>query len=255
MPNTLLQKYAESPYVRSFVQLIPNFGGAIDTILYEKGSKWRQERFDKLLISFDEKLTKLSTDNVQLKTDFENKIDTDDFYTLFVRCAQESTLENDKDKIEAFSNILVNYISITNDDKYEVEIYLNITKQLSHFEMQLLAALLTDEVFFYKSYNGHICDLEKYKQEFTYRGMSIGYGNEETIPKQYFVPEKVLFSYNRLVNNFLITINNSNSHGTINAEWSNGSQHGYTPLAYLDKITYQITEFGKEYCKWIRGST
>jgi len=86
--NKLIQKYADALYFRALVQMIPNFGGAIDTILYEKGSQWRQERLKSLLNYFDQQLNEISKDNETLKEKINKKIDTEEFYNLFIHCVE-----------------------------------------------------------------------------------------------------------------------------------------------------------------------
>jgi hypothetical protein len=253
--ETLLSKYANNPYVRSLVQLIPNFGGAIDTLLYDKGSKWRQERIDYLFKSFNDKIEKNTKDTEKLKDDVRKKIDSEEFYNLFIKCAQATTLESNKVKIQEYANILSSFLTVDYEQSYEPELFFNITQEISQYEISKLAELFQNNIKYYKTYQHRICDLATYQTNWTGANSMNSFSMSDNIPDRYVISPNQLFAFNRLEKLFLITIEINNNSGSLPVNYSKQVQAGSSSIPYLEEIIYQITDFGKKYCSWLEIDT
>jgi hypothetical protein len=250
--NSLAAKYANNPTLRALVQLIPNFGGAIDTLLYEKGSKWRQERIDMMLTIFGDSINRLLNSNRSLEVQIKAKMDSEHFYDAFVRSAQTTMLTREKEKIRAFANILVNYLTFTDDDNqdYEIELFLNITSELSEKELIQLAALNEQEINHYLDYNNKWADLEAYQAAFGSTNRTITFSQQPT-PDEYLITESTRLMLARLEKQFLVTISQRDESGSLPVSRSNRVESVTMPIGFQKKTSYSITEFGRKYCKWI----
>jgi hypothetical protein len=62
MKNNLIEKYPNNYKLRAFVSLLPNIGGALDILLSEKGSKWREKRLIEFLTKLETRIENLESD-------------------------------------------------------------------------------------------------------------------------------------------------------------------------------------------------
>ena len=247
----LIRAYAENKYMRSLVQLIPNFGGAIDTLLYEKGSKWRQERLELLLKEFDERINKLVIENSLVRSDVENRIRSELFYDNFVRCVQESVETRDKIKIQSFANILTQLASESGFEDYEAELYINITHDITAYEICKLAFINKTSIEIYYSNQDKAIDILKYKDDIT-KNHKMDVDNN--IPSDYDISEYELFSLYRLERQNLITRRIIEANGSLSVGWSTSMQSFSTMIFFKEKRIYEISKFGNSYCNWILNS-
>ncbi len=240
--------YSENITLRALVQLIPNIGGALDTILYEKGSKWRQERIEYFIKYFEEKINELIKENNLLSEKINKVINSEDFYDLFLKALKDSTSTKYKEKINYYANILINYVNKIQTPE-DSEIMIEILSQQLNSEIYILTKIYSNnsKITLYNYNNAFIFwnELKQYLEK-----NIIKLKSNDDIPKEYIFNDNNLYLLNKLESNFLLT----------RQEYVNGELLSYTHKKTSQTTTYQVnmtkkeyklTDFGKKYLEWI----
>lgn len=244
----LIKQYSDNPYVRSIVQLIPNFGGAIDTLLCEKGNKWRQERMEIFLKTLNEKLENIIAKNTELKEKIKSNIDSEDFYYYFIKCAQESTQSINREKIKLFCGILSNSLLIDENDESNIELFLNLTKELTVAEVKELSCIKHSDKYFYVTNQGFYVDLDAYKKDINEKRLMY---LSDVIPDEYHISSSLLFTISRLEKSMLVNRRIYEQFGSISVGWSTGFQSYSSQIGFREKVVIEISDFGRKYSEWI----
>jgi hypothetical protein len=106
--QSLLEAYADSPVIRSLVQLVPGgLGSAFDVGLQHRADKLKEKR---LKIFFDE----LAIGSVELTQEI---IENDDFLHCFFIAAAAATRSRRAEKTKLFAKLLKSSISFTEEGK------------------------------------------------------------------------------------------------------------------------------------------
>ena len=95
--------YSQKPYVRAFVQLIPRFGGPLDTILSRYGDKIWQERIEDFIQKLENSLEQLGLKEVVLSEDSQEPI-----FDLFVIAIENVVKTRSAQKRAGFARIISN---------------------------------------------------------------------------------------------------------------------------------------------------
>jgi hypothetical protein len=243
----LTEKYADSLPLRLVIQNIPYIGSSLDTILSETGNKWREKRLQMLLQSLDEKIKTIDTTNDEIILEIQKRINTEDFYDLFLQTAQKAALTHKEDKIKRFANLLKNFL--VNDkptEDYLVEIFLNITNELIENEVKLLSDLKSNEIELYYNYQDKPFDIKRYISDISEKKIRL----DDIIPNEYNYDNSYIYGFNRLKNFDLINILEGFS-GSFAVGWKTSNQSMSSTKNYKRKDTISLSEFGEKYIDWI----
>jgi hypothetical protein len=248
-PKKLVEKYADSLPLRLIIQNIPYVGSSLDTILSETGNKWREKRLQMLLKNLDEKITAIDIANNEIISEMQKRIKTEDFYDLFLQTAQRSALTHKENKIKRFANLLKNYlINDTSTEDYLVEVFINITDELTEIEIGKLSELQLNEIEVYYNYQNKPFDIERYKNDISEEKIRI----DGDISKEYDYDNFYMYTFNRLERLDLIKIEIvESSGGSFNVGWKRNNQSSNSLKHYKRKDRIIISEFGKKYINWI----
>ena len=130
--SDLYIEISENPLIRATIQSIPNLGSALDTLLFHKAQKIKEQRLQELLTTLKNSMSKL--DGSKIDKDY---IQSEEFLfiveQIFIKYVQESHTQ----KREYYRNILVNSSTKTFSG-YHKEVLLNIMSNLSEFHLTLL---------------------------------------------------------------------------------------------------------------------
>jgi len=252
--DNLIEKYAETPSVRALIQLIPNVGGAIDTLLYEKGSKWRQERIDYFIKDYGDKIEKLQKTNAELGNKLKDKIDTEEFYDSFIFTLKEAISSRHKEKIKLFSNVLLNYTIEENNEKEDIDFILNLVTSLSISEFIYLKNISEKggKIVYHILENNHIVEMTRLKEYI--ENNKYDYDNVRyDIPSSVLIPESTMFIISRLQNMLLVeSIKSDRMKNSIFYSWESSNQKNEGSIPYNQMIDIQLTNFGHKLIKWIK---
>jgi hypothetical protein len=246
--KNLIEKYTDILPVRLLIQNIPYIGTSLDTVLAETGNKWREKRLQTLLQKIDEKLKALEILDGNLVSVMQKKVNTEEFYDLFLQAGQKSTMTHNTEKIEHFANILKNYlINDISSENYLIEVFLDITSELTDVEAKRLSELQENDIEVYYTFNNRPFDIERYKNDISEQRIPI----EQYIPKAYEYDNLFMYSFNRLERLDLIKIETVvNAGGYFSVGWSNGNQSENSSKQYKTKDIISISELGKKYIDW-----
>jgi hypothetical protein len=245
----LSEKYVDCLPLRLIIQNIPYIGSSLDTVLSETGNKWREKRFQMLLQNFNEKIRAINTVNDEIISAMQKKIASEDFYDLFIKCVQKSVLTRKEEKIKRFANILKNVlVGDTLTENYLIEIFLNITDELTETEIGKLTMLRSNETEIYYNYRDKPFDIKRYINDVSERKVRI----ENDIPKEYNYDNFYMYTFNRLERLGLIKIEIvESSGGNFNVGWQNNNQSENSLKHYKRKDIISLSELGKNYIDWI----
>jgi hypothetical protein len=243
MPKKLTEKYTDSLLLRLIIQNIPHIGNSLDTVLSEMGNKWREKRLQMLLQNLDEKIRTINIANAEIISQMQKKISTEDFYDLFIKCVQKTVLTRKEEKIKRFANILKNVlISGTLTEDYLLEIFLNITDELTETEIGILTELQSNTKVLSYNYQNKPFDIIRYIEDASEKKIVI----DDDIPNEYTYDN---FSFNRLERFDLINIENSGGNFSVGGQAKN--QRASTLKYHNRKDTISLSELGKKYIDWI----
>ena len=236
--------------VKLIIQNIPIIGSSLYTVLSETTNKWREKRFEVFLQKLDEKIRMIEISDQKIVSEMQKKINTEDFYDFFVNAAQKSTMTHKKEKISRFANLLKNYlINDLSSDNYIIEVFFNITDDLSEIEVNKLSELQIKPLEVHYSFDNKPIDIEKMKLDISEKRLSTDF---RSIPKEYEYDKFYMYSYNRLEKLDLVQIEIiENAGGYVTVGWSTDNQSTHTQLHYMRKDEITISDFGKNYIDWI----
>jgi len=248
----IIEKYSDNLPLKLIIQNIPYIGSSLNTILSETGNKWREKRIETLIQIFDEKIKAIEISDQAIISKMEQKVSSENSYDLFIQAGQKSTMTYKKENISRFANILKNYIikEISYED-YLVEIFLDISDNLSDHEISLLSKQYQAKKLeiYYSNYTNKPFDIERMKKDISERKLEL---NFQSIPEEYYFSDYFLYFYNRLEKLDLISIEiGHNSGGHITVGWSTQYQSMQSQLPYKRKDEVIITDFGKKYIDWV----
>jgi hypothetical protein len=243
------EKYADSLPLRLIIQNIPYFGSSLDMILSETGNKWREKRLQMLIKNLDEKIRTIDIANDEIISEMQKRIKTEDFYDLLIKSVQKSVLTRKEEKIRRFANILKNVlIDSTLTEDYLIEIFLNITDELTEIEIGKLTDLRSNETEIYYNYQDKPFDIKRYISDVSERKIRI----EDNIPKEYNYDNFYMYTFNRLERLNLIKIEIvESSGGSFGVAWQTVNQSANSLKHYKRKDIISLSEFGKKYIDWI----
>jgi len=248
----LIEKYDNLLPLKLLIQNIPYVGTSLDTILSNVGNKWREKRLQIFIQSLDEKIRNIEIIDQELVSEMQNKVNSEDFYNLFIQAGQKSTMTHKKEKIECFANLLKNYlVKDTSFNDYLIEVFLNITENLSEIEIIELSELQDNSLEIYYSYQDKPFDIKRMQNDISKRKLDINYNS---IPKEYEYDNFYTFCYNQLRKLDLVNIEETEKYGgSIPIGWSTSYQSVSSQLQYKRKDIITISEFGKKYIEWIKN--
>lgn len=238
------EKYASTSLVRAAVQLIPTFGGAIDTILSLPGAKLQQEKINDFMQRLDSDLNELKDKDLITKENFIERLSSDDAINILIRCIRETLNSLESEKLNIFKNIAKNYLSFdTLIDNTDIERFIRTTNNLTYAEFRYFIGICNgqNEEYIVSNYGTYL-----FPDKICARPMKIKFGFEEDIEDNWKIPQERIDSFARLESEGLLSGLHSGSEkmpiiGT----------NGFSEFCYQDKIIYNITEYGEKYKKWV----
>lgn len=248
--NEAIRKYSQQPMLRALVQLIPNIGGSIDTILYEKSAKWREERLNEFIKNIHQQIERDHDRLKVVENNTHNIVNEEDFYDLFLVAVSSSLKTKSKEKIKRFSNIISNYII---DDglleKAKAELMLNILDDLSDFEILIISRLQESEFSYHLIQN----DLFVRARELIdhLKTNQIEYQGLPNIPDNTKVSPEEFFFINRLQSMQLIQKVENNFRDSIDYVFGNQVQSTHCSVSFHKSLDLKMTDFGTEFFKWV----
>jgi hypothetical protein len=242
--NELSAKYGSLTLLRAAIQCIPNFGGAIDTLLSSQGAKWQEDRINQFMTSLDADLNSLKNKNFLTEEKFFECLGKQESISIIVGCIRESIQAIENEKVELFSNIAKNYLA--GQKSYvisDIDSYIRTTKELTTKEFEYF-------LFISKSspYEHIISDFGTYlhPEKIYAKPMKIRFGFQEDIEDDWKVKQDEIDTVNVLVREQLIKDKHSDQ-GCMPI-----SGHGiFSDFFYKDKIRYELSDYGKKYLEWV----
>lgn len=246
-PKNLMEKYADILPLRMATQLIPYIGGALDTLLSETGNKWREKRMQTLIQYFGDKMKEYEITNDKIISEMESKVNTEEFFDLFLQAGQKSTMTHNKEKIGRFANILKNYItSDISIEEYLLQVFFNITDELSDIEIYRLSELYNEPIEIYYSFRDRPFDIIRLQNDVSKKMLAL----PDNIPIEYEYDNVFKYSFTRL-ERLDLTATNELSSGYFDVGWKNNYQSSSTRLQFKKKDIINISDFGKKYVNWV----
>jgi hypothetical protein len=245
----IIEKYSSVLPLKLFIQNIPYIGTSLDTILSETGNKWREKRMEQFLQSLNTRLNTIELSDKDVIQAMQNKVETEQFFDLFVQAGYKSTMTHKKDKISRYANILKNYlIKDLSTDDYLIEVFFDITDNLSENEIHKLSELQLQPLEVYYSYNDKPFDIWRMKSDISAKLLSTDFHG---IPKQYEYDNFFIYCYKRLEKLDLIKVELAGERNFITVGWQSTGQSVSTQLQYKRKDEISLSDFGKNYIQWI----
>ncbi|MDR1902531.1 MAG: hypothetical protein LBQ88_09660 [Treponema sp.] len=236
--------------LKLLIQNIPYIGTSLDTILSDAGNKLREKRLETLLKSFDEKIKSIEYSDTEIISIMKKKVNTEEFYDLFLQAAQKSALSHRTDKIERFANLLKNYLirDLSNHD-YLIEVFIDITDSLTELEISKLSELQSGQIELYFTERGKPFDIEQLKKDVSEQKIRV----DDAKPNNYLYDNFFMYSFNRLERLDLINIGTSQySGGSFSVGYQTANGGGANALLhYARNDTVTLSSFGKKYIDWI----
>lgn len=245
--TTLVNKYSNSPYLRSLISLVPYIGSPIDILLTNKSSKWKQERLNLVLTDLDQKVRRLDLSVEEVKS----RIESEEFYDNLIKVLELSSKTRRKEKIQAFSNILTNQINNKLTETIDGELAIIIIDSMSIAEVEYLSELSqTGGTISVHLLDSKLVDIETLKDHLI---------KSHIVPERFSgIPENCLNKLgNQIIWKFLSDknlVNIDQSRNSKNVPYSFGSSNMWTntSITTQGEIKYELSDFGKEFVKWIK---
>ncbi len=239
------EKYASTSLIRAGVQLIPSFGGALDTILASAGVKLQQEKINDFMQRLDSDLNELKAQKRITEENFIERLSTDDAINVIIKCVKETLNSLENEKLTIFKNIAKNYLSSENlIDNSNIEKFIKTTNNLTYTEFKCFFDIWNSQNVVCIIINNHGTYL--YQEKIRARPMRIKFGCEEDVEEDWKIPKEKIDCLSKLEKEELITCNHSGS-GRMPITGNNS----LSEYLYSDKIIYNITEYGDKYIKWV----
>jgi hypothetical protein len=248
--DDIIEKIDNNVALKIIIQKLP-FGDILSTLLSHKSGEIQHKRLTAFLQSLNDKINTLQADNEILISKMKEKADNEDFYFLFLNTAQKAVMSHKTDKISLFANLLKNSLikDISMED-YLIEVFLNITNDLSINEINNLSKLQSNSLELFYNHRKKIFDLERMKQDILDQKLRIDFPQ---IPKEYEYDDLFLFSYKGLENCDLVVIKTVQEYGSqTSASYQNSNGLiNKVMFNYSRKDEVQLTDFGKKYIDWL----
>jgi hypothetical protein len=144
--DDIIEKIDNNVALKIIIQKLP-FGDIISTLLSHKSGEIQYKRLTAFLQILYDKINALQEDNAVLISKMKEKVDNEDFYFLFLNAAQKAVMSHKTEKISLFANLLKNSLikDISMED-YLIEVFLNITNDLSINEINNLSKLQSNSL-------------------------------------------------------------------------------------------------------------
>lgn len=245
MNKSLIEKYEGRYKIRALINLIPHIGGALDLLLSEKGSKWREERIELFLKQLDERLGQLEEKEIETEI-----INSEEFYDLMIQTLNSVIKTRHKEKIEFFSNILSNHIKKERKSEISSELMISILDSLTIDELHYFSELRRNDndIVLHNIlqtkviWNSYLENIKKTSKVAS---------NKNQLPQDSVFDFQMDIIWKMLSDKNLIQIEEKNELGKLDYQYSNSSQSFSSQIDYNKIIKYKITDFGLEFLKWI----
>lgn len=250
MEKSLIEKYEGRYKLRALISLIPHIGGALDFLLSEKGSKWREQRIEIFLKELDTRLGNLETKEIKNEI-----INSEEFYDLMIQTLNAVIRTRHLEKIKCFSNLLKNHIlSEKKSSVVSNELMVSILDSLTIDEMKYFSILKKNdfEITLHKILQTKVI-WENYRSAIEKSGNTAS--NQQQLPNESVFEYSIDIVWKMLSDKNLIFIENKKELGKLNYTWKTQWQSGAGQIDYNEVILYKITDFGKEFSYWIENKT
>ena len=238
MNSDFFKGYGINNVPRALINLIPTIGDSLDILLSVKGLKWREERLKAFFLDLDKRVGKIENDEVIKKIS-----ESEEFYDLIVLSMNSVVKTRHQKKIECYSNILVNSLLLPKS-KYSCELL-----------MATLDAITIDEI----EYLSELKDNSNQIRVDIIEGGKIiwsKYLNHLERTGNTSIPNESIFEFNidliwkLLSDKNLILIENKKDFINLDYTYSNSMQSIRSSVLSTEKITYTISDFGKDFIDW-----
>jgi hypothetical protein len=236
----LSEAYLSKTPLRALIQCIPNFGGAIDTLLGSQGTKWQNERIDDFMSRTDSELTELKEKNLITEELFFERLQSDEAIAIIVRCIKETLSAIEIEKIELFRKITKNYLSGTSfSDISEVDEFIRTTQIISYKEFEYLNDISNGirYVHIISSYGTYINPDKVYARPMK----PVSWGQED-IEDDWKIPQTEIKALDRLsIAHLLEAVKSGPGRKRITG------RNIISEFIYDEKINYVLSAYGREY--------
>ncbi|MBW2741803.1 MAG: hypothetical protein JRE64_23815 [Deltaproteobacteria bacterium] len=246
----LIKQYSQQPIIRALVQAIPHIGGSIDTLIFEKSTKWRDERLEELFSNFKVQLETNQERLKEIEAKTDDIVNNEDFYDLFLFAVNAAIKTKSKEKIKRFSNIVSNFIL---DDglleKAKVGLMIEVLNDLSEFEISLMLEI-ENNVIQYDLYENDL--YVKGDKLLAYlEGNQISFGGSTDIPDHVKIHSEQFFFLNRLQSMQLINKTPTNFRRSGSYSFGNRNQRTSCSVPFQGQLQIELTDFGEDFFKWV----
>lgn len=245
MNKSLIEKYEEKYKIRALINLIPHIGGALDLLLSEKGSKWREERIELFLKQLDERLGQLEKKEIEAEI-----INSEEFYDLMIQTLNLVIKTRHKEKIELFSNILSKHIKKERKSIISSELMISILDSLTIDELHYFSELRqkNNDIILHNILQTKVI-WDSYINNIKKTGKVAS--NKNQLPRDSVFDFQMDIIWKILSDKNLILIDEKNELGKLDYQYSTPYQSFSSQIDYNKIIKYKITDFGLEFLKWI----
>ena len=244
----LIEKYQGNYKLRALVSLVPNIGGALDILLSEKGSKWREKRLFDFLSKLETKIENLETDvSIKALTDLANSEET---YDLLIQAFNSIISTRHSQKISCYANVLINHIINPQVNKYSSELMLSVLDSLTLEEIEYASALFNTnkEIITHKIFGIEV-DWEKCKEKI--QKTSNPPNSKDEISEDCKFPFSLSLIWKLLSDKNIVLINKKEGFEYLEFEFGNSMHMTTKSITSTVQTQYELSEFGKEFVNWI----
>lgn len=248
MKNKLIEKYPDNYKLRALISLIPNIGGALDILISEQGSKWREKRLVEFLNKIESRINELESDiSSKAITDLTKSEET---YDLLIQSFNSVIKTRHSQKISCYANILLNHIVNPSKISYSSELMISVLDSLTLEEIEYVSALFNKE-------NGYVThkifgievEWEKCKESIQKSGNPPS--RKDDISEDYKFPYNITLIWKLLSDKNIVSINKKEGFEYLRYSYGNSMSMITSEMTSNERTEYQITEFGKEFIVWI----
>jgi hypothetical protein len=249
MSKSLLEKYSKSPYLRAFVSLIPNIGGALDILLSEKATKFREERLGNFLSHLDSRVKTLELKSNEIEERFSNE----EFYDLFIHAVESSLKTRYETKQASYANILINQLEPSEENLNNAELMMIMLDNLSIEEIKYLSVLqnINGEINVHLIY-GNKVDIDECKGFLEKNQIELRSVKDLPDESKFELFLDIIWKF--LSDKNLVEIEKDDRNGSLMYSYGHSNHMTTAYLEYEGQIKYRITEFGKEFINWVVDS-
>lgn len=248
MKNNLIEKYAYNYKLRALVNLLPNIGGALDVLLSEKGSRWREKRLIEFLTKLETRIGNLESDiSTKTLTDLTNSEET---YDLLIQAFNSVIRTRHSQKITCYSNILINHIINPKGNKYSSELMLSVLDSLTLEEIEYVSALFNagNELNTYEIFGVEL-DWEKCKEHI--KKTSNPPSKKDEIHKDCIFPYRLNLIWKLLSDKNIVLIEKRRITSHLTYHYGDPTIKPTGTITSRSNTKYGLSEFGNEFVNWI----